>query len=156
MADDDDKRSGDAGDGKGDSKRSPQQPHQTPPHQPQPDSSDLPGPPRHQPAGDEDGLFPISRDRFMQAVIDRVRRRFPLVKIGRARQPFSVRVNGHVASLENLFRISRLKPGDLQHQIERWAVELLRASEGTPDREATIEEIFERLLQMILSSECRS
>lgn len=89
----------------------------------------------------------------MQAVIDRVRRRFPLVKIGRARQPFSVRVNGHVASLENLYRISRLKPGDLQHQIERWAVELLRASEGSPDREATLDEIGDRLLPMILPAE---
>lgn len=111
---------------------------------------------RHDPAGDDDGLFPISRDRFMQAVIDRVRRRFPLVKIGRARQPFSVRVNGHVASLENLFRISRLKPGDLQHQIERWAVELLRATEGTPDREASLDEIGDRLMPMILPADGKS
>ena len=102
---------------------------------------------------DDDGLFPLSRESFAQAVVERVRRRFPLVKIGRAQQPFSVRVNGHVASLENLYRISRLKPGDLQHQIERWAVELLRASEGTPDREASFDEIADRLLPMLMPAE---
>ena len=92
----------------------------------------------------------LNREQFAQAVIDRVRQRFPLVKIGRARQPFSVRVNGHVASLENLYRISKLKPDDLQHQIERWAVELLRASEGSPDRDAEFEDVADRLLPMIL------
>lgn len=92
----------------------------------------------------------MSREQFAQTVIERVRGRFPLVKIGRARQPFSVRVNGHVASLENLYRIWRLKPKELQHQIERWAVELLRASEGSPDREAGFEHVAERLLPMIL------
>src|SRR5688572_15848084 len=92
----------------------------------------------------------MTREVFAQTVIDRVRQRFPLVKIGRARQPFSVRVNGHVASLENLYRIWRLKPKELQHQIERWAVELLRASEGSPDREADFEAVADRLLPMVL------
>lgn len=92
----------------------------------------------------------MSREQFAQTVIDRVRQRFPLVKIGRARQPFSVRMNGHVASLENLYRIWRLKPGELQHQIERWAVELLRASEGSPDRDADFGRVAERLLPMVL------
>ena len=92
----------------------------------------------------------MTRETFAQTVIDRVRQRFPLVKIGRARQPFSVRVNGHVASLENLYRIWRLKPKELQHQIERWAVELLRASEGSPDRDAGFEHVADRLLPMIL------
>src|SRR5688500_13627783 len=92
----------------------------------------------------------MTREVFAQTVINRVRQRFPLVKIGRARQPFSVRVNGHVASLENLYRIWRLKPKELQHQIERWAVELLRASEGSPDRDAGFEHVADRLLPMIL------
>lgn len=95
----------------------------------------------------------MSREQFAQTVIERVRQRFPLVKIGRARQPFSVRVNGHVASLENLYRIWRLKPRELQHQIERWAVELLRASEGSPDREAQFDDVAERLLPMVLPCE---
>lgn len=109
-------------------------------------------------AGDLNGETPgggprLSRERFAQTVIERVRERFPLVKIGRARQPFSVRMNGHVASLENLYRISRLKPEDLQHQIERWAVELLRASEGSPDRDADLDQVSDRLLPMILPCE---
>lgn len=92
----------------------------------------------------------MSRDRFAQTVIDRVRRRFPLVKIGRAPQSFSVRVNGQVASLEHLYRIAKLKPGDLQHQVERWAVELLRAGEGTPDRRADLDEVRERILPVLI------
>lgn len=122
---------------------------------PEPDDGNGDAPEPNDPLTGDDGLFPITRDRFAQAVISRVRRRFPLVKIGRARQPFSVRVNGHVASLENLYRISKLKPGDLQHQIERWAVELLRASEGTPDRQATLDEVGDRLLPMILPAEIK-
>jgi hypothetical protein len=92
----------------------------------------------------------MSREKFAQTVIERVRQRFPLVKIGRARAPFSLRVNGHVASLENLYRIFRLKPEELQHQIERWAVELLRASEGSPDRDAEFDDVEERILPMVL------
>lgn len=122
---------------------------------PEPDDEKDDSPEPLDPLTGDDGLFPITRDRFAQAVIARVRRRFPLVKIGRARQPFSVRVNGHVASLENLYRISKLKPGDLQHQIERWAVELLRASEGTPDRQATLDEVGDRLLPMILPADIK-
>ena len=93
----------------------------------------------------------ITREKFAQTVIERVRGRFPLVKIGRARQPFSLRVNGQVASLENLYRIAHLKPDDLQHQIERWAVELLRVSEGAPDRDASLEEVGDRLMPMVLA-----
>ncbi len=103
--------------------------------------------------GDGAGADVLPRDRFAQAVIERVRAKFPLVKIGRARQPFSVRLNGHVASLENLYRISRLKPGDLTHQIERWAVELLRAGEGSPDREADLDSVADRLMPMLLRSD---
>ena len=107
-------------------------------------------------ADGDNGLFPLTREAFAQAVIRRVRGKFPLVKIGRAKhQPFAVRVNGHVASLENLYRISRLKPGDLQHQVERWAVELLRAGEGTPDRSADWEAIKDRVLPMILPADAK-
>ena len=92
-----------------------------------------------------------TREQFAQQVIDMVRARFPLVKIARAEQPFSLRVNGHVASLENLFRMSRLKPGDVKYHVERWAVELLRASEGTPDQGASFDELGQRVLPMVLS-----
>ena len=98
----------------------------------------------------EDAAPGMSREKFAQTVVERVRGRFPLVKIGRVKAPFSLRVNGQVASLENLYRIFRLRPDDLQHQIERWAVELLRVSEGAPDRDAGLDEVGERLLPMVL------
>jgi uncharacterized protein YtpQ (UPF0354 family) len=93
----------------------------------------------------------IKREQFAQQVIEMVRARFPLVKIARAEQPFAVRVNGHVASLENLYRMSRLTPDDIKYHVERWAVELLRAAEGTPDQGAPLDQIRERILPMILS-----
>jgi len=92
-----------------------------------------------------------TREQFAQKVIDIVRAKFPLVKIARSEQAFSLKVNGHVASLENLYRIARLRPDDVEHNVERWAVELLRAGEGTPDHGATFEQLQERVLPMVLS-----
>ena len=97
-----------------------------------------------------DGEPEISRDQFARDVIDTVRARFPLVKIARAEAPFSMRLNGHVASLENLYRLVRLRPVDAVRQVERWAVELLRASEGTPDRGADFAEIKGRVLPILI------
>ena len=37
--------------------------------------------------------------------------------------------------------------------IERWAVELIRAAEGTPDRNADYEEIKERIMPVLLTSD---
>ena len=95
----------------------------------------------------------VSRNQFAQNVIDTVRSRFPLVKIARADSSFSLRLNGRTASLENLFRLYKLAPDDFRRQVERWAVELLRDSEGTPDRFADFEQIQERLLPMLVSAE---
>jgi len=92
-----------------------------------------------------------TREQFAQKVIDIVRAKFPLVKIARSEHVFSLKVNGHVASLENLYRIARLRPDDVEHNVERWAVELLRAGEGTPDHGATFEQLQERVLPMVLS-----
>ncbi|CAN5591445.1 hypothetical protein BH09PLA1_BH09PLA1_11080 [soil metagenome] len=93
----------------------------------------------------------LSREAFAQHVIELVKARFPLVKLGRAEQPFALRINGQVASLENLYRSTRLKPEDMKHHVERWAVELLRAGEGSPDQGANFEQLSERILPMILS-----
>lgn len=93
----------------------------------------------------------LSREAFAQQVIELVKSRFPLVKLGRAEQPFALRINGQVASLENLYRSTRLKPEDIKHNVERWAVELLRAAEGSPDQGASFETLSERILPMILS-----
>jgi uncharacterized protein YtpQ (UPF0354 family) len=62
-----------------------------------------------------------------------------------------MKVNGHVASLENLYRSVVLDPDESRHQIERWIVELLRAAEGSPDRNGSFDELRDRILPMILS-----
>ncbi len=93
-----------------------------------------------------------SREQFIQQVIDVVHGRFPLVKIARAKQhPFSLLINGHVASLENVYRISALRPEDFKRHIERWMVELLRASEGSPDQEGAFDDLKDRIMPMVLS-----
>lgn len=47
----------------------------------------------------------------------------------------------------------QLAPDELRRHVERWAVELLRDSEGTPDRFASFDEIKDRLLPMLVSAE---
>jgi uncharacterized protein YtpQ (UPF0354 family) len=92
----------------------------------------------------------LTREQFLDQVIATVKSRFPLVKLARADQSFSLKINGHVAALENLYRSCALRPDEIQHQIERWAVELIRASEGTPDADASFDELKERVLPMIV------
>src|SRR5207244_3002649 len=80
---------------------------------------------------------PMSREEFQARVVEIVRQRFPLVQIALASEDeFALSVNGAVAPLENLYRAALLHPGDIKHHVERWAVELLRASEGMPDAAA--------------------
>ncbi len=93
----------------------------------------------------------LTREQFAQQVIDVVRERFPLVKIARATEPFSMKLNGNVASLENLYRSVLLQPQTSKHQVERWAVELLRAAEGQPDRDASYEELADRVMPMVMN-----
>lgn len=95
----------------------------------------------------------VTREQFAQNVIDMVRSRFPLVRIARAEQSFSIRLNGRTASLENLYRMFQLSPDELKRHVERWAVELLRDSEGTPDRFADFDEVSEKLMPMVVSAE---
>jgi uncharacterized protein YtpQ (UPF0354 family) len=100
---------------------------------------------------DWNDMSEMTREQFVQHVIASVNSRFPLVKIARAEQSFSVKVNGHVASLENVYRIAVLNPPEMKHHIERWMVELLRAAEGRPDQGGSYEELKPRILPMILS-----
>jgi hypothetical protein len=93
----------------------------------------------------------LTREQFYDRVVQIVRGRFPLVKLSRADQTFSLRLNGHVASLENLYRVSMLRPQELQRHVERWALELLRVAEGTPDQNATFEELRERIMPLLVS-----
>jgi uncharacterized protein YtpQ (UPF0354 family) len=92
----------------------------------------------------------MSREQFIQRVTEIVRERFPLVKIGEAEGSFALMINGSVAPLENLYRVANLRPEELVRHVERWAVELLRAAEGTPDEDATYEEVKDRIMPMVL------
>ncbi len=95
-------------------------------------------------------LMAVTREQFVEQILKLVPERFPLVKLSRGDEPFSMRVNGHLVGLENLYRLVVLQPEEMRRHIERWMVELLRASEGSPDRSGTYEELKERILPMIL------
>ena len=96
------------------------------------------------------GSGPLSKEQFLARVIAIVHERFPLVKIEPGDEGFSLSVNGAVAPLENLYRVTALHPEDLKHHVERWAVELLRAAEGTPDQAASFEDVKDRILPMVV------
>jgi uncharacterized protein YtpQ (UPF0354 family) len=95
----------------------------------------------------------LTREQFVNEVIQVVEKRFPLVKISRGSEPFSMRVNGHMASLENLYRIVVLHPSDSQRHVERWMVELIRAAEGMPDARGTFDELQSRILPMVVADD---
>lgn len=92
-----------------------------------------------------------TREQFVDQVVKYVHEKFPLVKISPGKEPFSMLVNGHLASMENVYRMAVLQPEDMRHHIERWVVELVRASEGTPDRGGSFEELRDRILPMIVA-----
>jgi hypothetical protein len=92
----------------------------------------------------------LTREQFVEQVVGHVKVKFPLVKIAMGDQPFTLRVNGQLAGLENIYRMSTLRPEERLHQIDRWMVELLRAAEGTPDRFGTFDELKDRILPMVL------
>ncbi len=97
-----------------------------------------------------------SREQFVNEVIELVGKRFPLVRIARAGEPFSMQVNGHVASLENLYRLAVLRPEEKQRHVERWIVELLRAAEGSPDSDGSFEELKNRIMPMVIAQSPRA
>jgi uncharacterized protein YtpQ (UPF0354 family) len=92
----------------------------------------------------------LTREQFVQQVIDVAHGRFPAAKIARAEQPFSLKVNGQIASLENLYRSSLLQPEQSNQFIERWMLEIVRASEGPPDLNAKFEELAERIMPVVM------
>jgi hypothetical protein len=94
----------------------------------------------------------LSREQFIEKLITHVRDKFPLVKLARGEEPFSVRLNGQLAGLENLYRATLIQPEQLEHSVDRWVVELLRASEGSPDRSAAFETVKDRVHPMILAT----
>jgi uncharacterized protein YtpQ (UPF0354 family) len=93
------------------------------------------------------------RDEFPAWVMKLVKAKFPLVKMATGKEGFALTVNGHLASLENLYRIVTLRAEEAQTHVNRWVVELLRAGEGTQDQEGTFEQLKDRLLPLVLSTE---
>src|SRR4029079_2395841 len=93
----------------------------------------------------------LTREQFAGKVAAIVKAKFPLVKIANVDGIFALRLNGHTASLENLYRISILRPEEIQRHVERWMVELLRAAEGSPDRSGNFEDGKDRIFTMVLS-----
>lgn len=92
----------------------------------------------------------ITREQFVQRLIQQIHAQFPLVRIARApQQPFSVLVNGHLASLENLYRLTVLNPEEMYHNVERWMVEMLRASEGHPDHAGSFQQLKDRIMPVV-------
>ncbi len=92
----------------------------------------------------------LSREQFVEQLLEHVKTKFPLVKITPGDQPFTVRVNDQLAGLEKIYRMAALRPVERLHHIDRWIVELLRAGEGTPDRTGTFDELKDRILPMVL------
>ena len=93
----------------------------------------------------------LTREQFVDLVIQRVVQKFPLVKIARGPGEFCVDVNGQTAPLENLYRLAVLHPGEAPHQVDRWMVELLRFAEGQPDQTAGYEDLKGRIMPLVLS-----
>jgi uncharacterized protein YtpQ (UPF0354 family) len=104
----------------------------------------------HRPRSYYYAMATLSREQFVEQVLKVVPSRFPLVKLARGDQSFSLRVNGNIVSLENIYRVVVLQPDESKHHIERWMVELLRAAEGTPDRNGSFEDLRPRILPMLL------
>src|SRR5687768_4758608 len=92
-----------------------------------------------------------SRIDFLDQVEYLIQTKFPLVKLERSEPEFAIRINGHWTRLENLYRLHVHAPENLEEHVNRWVVELLRASEGSPDRQAEFEDVKDRILPMVLS-----
>ena len=96
-----------------------------------------------------------SRVDFLEDVAQLVSKRFPLINLERSAADFSLRLNGHWVSLENLYRASADRQDLLESTVDRWVIELLRAAEGSPDLKAPLDEVRDRVLPMILPAGAR-
>lgn len=94
-----------------------------------------------------------TREQFVQQVIEVVREKFPAAKVARASQPFSIMINGQLSPLENLYRSCALQPQKSAEFIEAWMLEMVRASEGSPDLRAKYDELSDRIFPMVLREE---
>jgi uncharacterized protein YtpQ (UPF0354 family) len=101
-------------------------------------------------------MTPPNREQFVQQVIDVVKDKFPAAKVARAEQPFSLKINGQVASLENIYRSSLLQPQHMAAFIQEWMLEIVRTSEGQPDLEAPFSELSDRVMPMVLREDANA
>jgi hypothetical protein len=101
-------------------------------------------------------MSPLTREQFVQEVLRIIPAKFPLVKIMRADEPFSMRVNGRVEPLESLYRTVVLDPSDMRQHVERWIVELLRAAEGIPHGAGGFADFKDRIFPLVLSDQLAS
>src|ERR1041384_6806964 len=92
----------------------------------------------------------LTREQFVQQMVQQIHEQCPLVRIARAPQSFSVVINGQVASLENLYRLTALRPEEIHRNVERWIVEMLRVNEGHPDHSSSFEQLQDRILPVVL------
>jgi uncharacterized protein YtpQ (UPF0354 family) len=92
----------------------------------------------------------MNREQFIEQVIGVTRDKFPAATISRAVEPFCLLINGQLAPLENLYRSANLQPDHSTTFIEQWVLEMIRASEGTPDLNASFEELSERIMPVVL------
>jgi uncharacterized protein YtpQ (UPF0354 family) len=92
----------------------------------------------------------MNREQFIEQVISVTKDKFPAATISRAEEPFALLINGQLAPLENLYRSANLQPDHSTTFIEQWVLEMIRASEGTPDLNATFEELSERIMPVVL------
>lgn len=98
----------------------------------------------------------LTREQFIEEVLRIIPAKFPLVKIMRGDEPFSMRVNGRVEPLESLYRTVALDPQDMRQHVERWVVELLRAAEAIPRGAGGFEDLKERIFPLLLSDQLAS
>ena len=99
------------------------------------------------------GMPALTREQFIEEILKVVPQKFPLVKLARGEEVFSLRVNGSTVLIEDLYRRSLLQPNGIRQHIERWVVELLRAAEGSPDRMGPFEALKDRILPVVLSDQ---
>ena len=98
-----------------------------------------------------------SRTEFLEQVKQLITARFPSLEVEPSEDDFSLRINGQVTSLENLYRTSvgdaedAADPQRLAGLVDRWVAVLLRAVETAADEHASFEELKTRILPLVLA-----
>jgi uncharacterized protein YtpQ (UPF0354 family) len=95
---------------------------------------------------------------FLDQVEQIIAQRFPSLKLERGEADFTLRINGHVTSLENLYRMSTGEPADAEYRpqlanlVDRWIMDLLRAAHAAADEFASFDELRDRILPLVLAN----